>query len=241
MKKHYFTFICLLSIVPCMAQDPLLLASAYSAMDEELAVQDKMLEVYDRFNATIGGDSIRMCGGQPCSGWVEDNYPDGTLKHRGHYEGGRVMLYKNYHPNGDLEREFRAIDVRKSTMKQYYKANVLRSESRFLEGVSVEYKEHYPNGTLRYHEERHRSEPYYLRMDLYAADGKPISLLQLVDKKKIEFELKEYYPGGLLKTSGRARYNRARMDSQRIGTWAVYAPDGSLEKEELYVDGKVHR
>jgi antitoxin component YwqK of YwqJK toxin-antitoxin module len=224
-----------------IAQDSLMLASAHRSADDVLAEQDHLLDRYDALNSVIGGDSIRHCGAQPCSGWIEDTYQDGTLKHKGYYEGGRLMIYKNFHPNGDLEREFRSPDVRKSFMRQYYRKDLLRSETRFIEGVSVEYKDFYPNGQLRYHEERHAKEPYYLRMDLYAADGTPISLLQLVDKKKVEFELKEYHPGGILKSTGRARYNRARMDSQRIGTWITYAPDGSVEKEEQYVDGKVHR
>ena len=111
---------------------------------------------------------------------------------------------------------------------------------KYYRGRAIEYADHYANGQLRYHEEKHRSEPYYLRMDLYAADGKPISLLQLVDKKKVVFEQREYHPNGQLRETGRAQYDPGRGDSRRIGTWTLYDDQGRPVREERYVDGKVH-
>jgi antitoxin component YwqK of YwqJK toxin-antitoxin module len=197
------------------------------------------LNVYEAFNGAIGGDSVRLCGGHPCIGWVEDNYPDGTLKHRGYYDQGRLTLYKNYHINGAVEREFRSTDAVKSTLRTYHGNGQLRSETRFVDGVSVSYHDHYVNGVLRYAEERHRSEPYFIRMDLFAADGHPISTLQLVDKKSVEFEQREYHPGGALRAVGRAQYDPARMDTRRINTWIFYDVAGTVVKEEDYLDGRI--
>jgi antitoxin component YwqK of YwqJK toxin-antitoxin module len=198
------------------------------------------LNAYEAFNAALGGDSVRMCGGFPCIGRVEDQYPNGTLKHRGSYADGRLVVYRNFHPNGQVEREFKAIDATRSVQRSWHANGTIRSEVHYADGAVYRYEDHYLNGQLRYAEERGRKDPYFIRMDLYAADGKPISLLALVDKRKLIFEQKEFFPGGALKASGRSQYDTQRMDSRRIGTWSFYDPSGRLVREEEYVDGKVH-
>lgn len=197
------------------------------------------LSGYEAMNRPLGGDSVRLCGGHPCIGWVEDQYPNGALKHRGYYDQGQLTVYKNYHPSGALEREFRSIDAVKSVLRIYHSGGQLRSEARFVDGVSVSYEDHYVDGTLRYAEERHRTEPYFIRMDLFAADGHPISTLHIVDKKRVEFEQKEYHPGGALRAEGHAQYDPSRMDTRRIGTWTYYDRSGAVTQREEYLDGKV--
>jgi antitoxin component YwqK of YwqJK toxin-antitoxin module len=224
------------------AQDDLALLKQDEFSMLEDSSDDLLAELnsYDRFNTILGGDSVRYCNGYPCSGWVEDRYTDGTLKHRGMYTDGRLVVYRNYRADGVLERDFRALDAVKHQLRTYHPNSTLRSEARYADGVSFQYEDHYMNGALRYAEERHRKEPYFIRMDLYSAKGEPISLLRLVDRKRVQFELTEYHPGGALRSIGRAQYDQRRMDTQRIGTWKHYFPDGTLEREEDYVDGKVH-
>jgi antitoxin component YwqK of YwqJK toxin-antitoxin module len=195
---------------------------------------------YEALNRALGGDSIRQCQGHPCSGWVEDRWPNGDLKHRGYYDGGRLLIYKNHFENGAVEREFKMLDGKRSQLRTYHRNGSLRSEALFVDGVEVRYEDHYANGQLRYAEEHHRTEPYYLRMDLFAPDGKPISTLHIVDKKKVIFEQQEYYPNGQLRSSGRAQYDPGLHDSRRIGTWTYYNTDGTPSYEEHYVEGKVH-
>lgn len=197
------------------------------------------LSAYDRMNRFLGGDSIRRCGGHPCIGWVEDHHADGSLKHRGFYDAGQLTVYKNYRPDGGLEREFRSIDAVRCIQRTYHTNGQLRSETKYINGRSVQYEDHYVDGTLRYAEERHRSEPYFLRMDLFAADGKPVSTLQLVNKKQVEFVQREFHPGGALRSEGHARYDPSRMDTQRIGTWTYYDKAGAVLKLEDYQDGRV--
>ena len=197
------------------------------------------LNAYESFNAQLGGDSIRFCGEHPCIAWVEDHYPDGKLKHRGYYDAGRLTVYKNYHTNGAVERDYKAVDAVKSTLRTWHSNGTERSLTRYADGVSYYYEDHYVNGQLRYLEERHRSEPCFTRMELYAADGKPISLLR-EGKGKLVFEQEEFYPGGALKCKGGSRFNPARMDTQRMGTWTYFDAHGAKVKEEDYVDGKVH-
>lgn len=194
---------------------------------------------YEEFNPVARGSKLRLCGERPCNGWQHDIYPDGVLKHRGFYAEGALVIYRNYYPSGRLEREFKQQDVIKSMMRTFHPNGVLRSRTRFANGAVIRYEDHYTNGALRYAEERHRSEPYYIRMDLFAPNGEPLSLLRLVDRKRVEFEMKEYYPGGGLRCEGLARYDRYRMDTRKVGTWRHYDLDGSLQREELLVDGKV--
>jgi len=147
--------------------------------------------------------------------------------------------YKNYYQNGALERDFKQLDALKSVMRAYHDNGNLRSEARYAEGASYEYTDYYVDGKMRYQEVKHRKQPYYITMNLFAGDGNPISKLQLVDKKKIEFTQQEFHPGGALKCEGRARYDQARMDTQRIGTWNYFDTAGGVVKEEDYDGGKL--
>lgn len=199
------------------------------------------LVAYDALIKAHGTGTIRSCDGFPCSGWVEDHYPAGGLKHRGYYDQGQLITFRNYHPNGALEREFKVKGSSKSTMNTFHANGQLRSVTSYMKGEVVAYEDHYVNGVLRYREDRHPRDPYYTRMDLFDGQGRPISLFQLVDARNEVFELKEFHPGGALKCEGRARYDRRRMDTQRIGIWQVYAPDGALIREDRYLDGKVHQ
>ncbi len=232
----------LLVSTSCAAQpDTLLLA-----IDEHYVLGDAgddplpELGAYEAFNARTGGDSLRSCGAYPCSGWVEDRYLNGQMKHRGYYNEGKLLSYRNFHPNGAVEREFKQVDDVRCTMRTWHANGQLRSETRYADGAVVAYLDHYVTGQLRYVEERHRKEPCFTKLELYAADGTPISLLRLVDKGRLEVEQQEFHPGGALRCQGRARYNRQRMDTQRIGTWSYFSPEGSKVREEDYVDGKVH-
>jgi antitoxin component YwqK of YwqJK toxin-antitoxin module len=216
------------------------------ALDEHYVMGDSGedpspdLDHYDRYNASIGGDSIRLCGGHPCTGWVQDDYLSGQVKHRGYYDNGRLSVYKNFHANGQLEREFKASDELNSQMRTWHANGSLRSVARYREGVVVGYEDHYVTGALRYAEERMRHEPCFTKLELYAADGKPISLLRMIDRRKLILDQQEFYPGGRLKCQGRARFDRSSLQCQRIGTWAYFDPEGKKVREEDFIDGKVH-
>ena len=44
------------------------------------------------------------------NGWKEDHYSTGELLHKGYYIEGQLKVYKNFYPNGNIERNFKAID-----------------------------------------------------------------------------------------------------------------------------------
>lgn len=224
------------------AQDDLALMSADAFPMDPALLEDPaaVIAAYEAFNPVTGGDSVRLCNGHPCIGWVEDHHPNGALKHKGYYVDGRLTLYKNHQPDGTLEREFRSVDALRSVLRTFHANGQPATETRFVDGLALQYQEHYRNGQLRYAEEKHKGGAYYERMDLFAADGSPISTLELVDKRKVEFLQREYHPGGRVRCEGRARYNPQRMDTQRIGTWTYRDEQGVLVRTEEYVDGKVH-
>jgi len=216
------------------------------AHDELLTLPDETddgtepIDAYDALVAGLGGDSVRLCEGYGCSGWVEDLHPNGQIKHRGFYNEGQLVIFRNFHPDGVLEREFKVVDNVKCQLRTYHGNGQLRSLTRYVQGQAVAYEDHYSNGQLRYAEEKHRTEPYYLRMDLFRPDGKPISTLQLVDKRTATFEQCEYWPDGQIRCRGKAQYNANRMDTQRVGQWTYFDQMGQPRFEEAYVDGKVH-
>lgn len=198
------------------------------------------LNLYERFNPATGGDSTRACAGFPCMGWVEDQYGDGSTKHRGYYDGGHLVIYKNYHPNGQLERDFKRNDDIRCVERSWHANGQPRSETRYADGQVIFYQDHYVTGAVRYTEERQRNGGCFSRMELFAADGKPISTLNLTDKGRGLMEIKEYHPGGALRTSGMARCDKRSLETTRIGTWTYFDMAGVKVREEEYIDGKVH-
>jgi hypothetical protein len=118
---------------------------------------DPQMNAYEALNKALGGDSIRSCSGHPCLGWVEDQHANGSLKHRGFYDAGQLTVYKNYWPDGTLEREFRSVDAVRSILRTYHSNGQLRSETRFVDGASVQYEDRYVDATDR--QEKGRIHP----------------------------------------------------------------------------------
>lgn len=216
------------------------------AMDEHYVVGDAGsdpspdLERYGRFNPVAGGDSVRICDGLPCTGWVEDRYEAGQLKHRGYYDNGRLVLFRNYYPNGELEREFKRNNGARGTERSWHANGNPRSEAHYADGQVLRYQDHYVNGAVRYVEEHERGGGCYTRMELFDAHGLPISRMLLVDKAHRGLELTEYHPGGAVKSRGRARCDRESQEALRVGTWEYFDAAGNKVREEDYVGGKVH-
>ena len=108
---------------------------------------------YEAMNRALDGDSVRLCAGKPCSGWLEDRWPNGNLKHRGYYDGGQLLIYKNHHTDGSVEREFKVLDGKRSQLRAYHANGALRSETSYVDGFAVKYEDRNADGQLRYAEE----------------------------------------------------------------------------------------
>ncbi len=192
---------------------------------------------YEPLNVMLSGDSVRMCGTYACNNQVKDFYVTGELVHNGFYIDGQLKSYKNYFPNGNIERDFRSIDLYRSQVKIYYESGKLKSQVKYNEGAVQEWTDYYESGQIEMSEEKTKSCTYHVFSRFFYADGKPMKSLELTDKKKISYSYKEYYAGGTVKLEGSKVYKEELGDYLNTGTWKYYDESGSVTKEEKFDNG----
>ncbi len=197
------------------------------------------ITMYEGLNLALEGDSVRMENGYAVNNWKEDYYEDGTLLHRGYYIDGQLKVYKNYYPNGQLEREFKNIDGFRSQSKLYYKDGTLKSEVKYMEGSPLLWVDYYTNGNMEYYEEYHKSFMYHIAKRSYYETGQAESLFELDNKKKLNYTQNDFHANGNNKVDGFLSYDKSLLDYYRTGKWTYYNEQGKATKEEQYSDGKV--
>jgi antitoxin component YwqK of YwqJK toxin-antitoxin module len=197
---------------------------------------------YESFNPILGGDSIRIDkNGYPAMGWVKDYYPSEALLHRGFYSEGKLKMYKNYFPNGQIERVFKSIDGSKSTIEKYFSTGVLKSEVVYLYGASLKWKDYYPSGKLEYLEEYHKSQEHYIIRQTFYESGKIETNLELIKPKKLLYKSEEFSKNGGILKAGELLFSETLFDYVKIGKWDIYNLSGKLIKEEFYINGKLNK
>ena len=197
------------------------------------------VNVYDALCIGTGGDSTRNDGkGYAAQGWIEDFYSDGKTAHKGYYIDGQLKAYKNYFPNGQIEREFRMTDLTKSNMIVYYEDGKLHSNIFYNGTNAVKEEDYFASGQLEYIEEYDKKCEYYLQRKFYSPNGKPTSLLEITDQKKKIYSSKEYYDNGNLKEEGQTIFNEGLGDYQKNGKWKFYKEDGSVKEEKTFTKGE---
>jgi len=212
----------------------------YKFDDEAAADSIPLVTEYEAYNKILGGDSLRYCGTHLCVGWIRDEYPCGTLKHRGYYLDGQLSsVYKNYYQNGQLEREFKVRNHRKSLLKVYYPDGTLLSDIEYDYNDPVSWTDYYPNGQIEYTEKYHKSKVYILYRKFFAPDGTPESITQLSNKRRLLYDRIEYYENGNIKEKGNLAFNTSMGDYQRTGKWQFFDKNGVLVLEETYYRNRV--
>ncbi len=199
------------------------------------------ITLFEALNHRLGGDSIRFENGRASNGWKKDYYETGELLHKGFYVDGKLKIYSNFYSNGDVERIFNTVDDFKSTMKIYYKGDILKSHIKYVGESSRKWQDYYPNGSLEYYEEYHRSGDYYITEKWYYNTGQLKSLFILTDKKNIKYLKKEFYEDGTVKTEGQFFYSKSMMDYLKTDTWKHFNKTGKLTKEQVYFFGKLDK
>lgn len=198
------------------------------------------IRMYEPLNVALGGDSVRMdANGYAADGWREDFYTDGTMLHRGYYIEGQLKVYKNYYPNGQLEREFKSIDGFRSQVTLYYSDGTVKSTVKYMEGAPLIWTDYYPNGNMEYYEEYHKSFTYHIAKKSFYESGQAESLFILVNKKKLDYTQDDYYNSGAQKVKGTLRFDKKMYDYYRTGTWLYYDESGSVSKKETYQGGQL--
>lgn len=194
--------------------------------------------LYEKLNFTLGGDSIRYDKkGYSAAGWYEDYYENGKLLHKGYYADGNLRTYQNFYDNGQVERAFKT-DYNKSNMKIYYRDGKPRAEIDYVNGNTVKETDYYPNGQIEFVEE-YNKDGQFVRNNFYSPDGKPQSLLELVDAKKLIYTKKEYHENGNLKEEGRMIFSKAAGDYQKDGKWTVFDETGKPIAEQNWAKGEL--
>ena len=207
--------------------------------EQEIVDPDYGIIKYDKMNFQIGGDSIRNARkGYACQGWVEDNYTNSQVLHRGYYVDGQLRTYKNFFDNGQLEREFKSTDLKRATLSVHFKDGKPKSEIEYYDGCAVKEQDYFANGKTKYYEEHTKNMEYLLEMNYYTSDGKPVSLFNVTDKKKKMYYKKEYYENGKLKEEGPMHFLSGAGDYVKEGSWKFYNEDGSLKSTEQFVNGQ---
>ncbi|MBN8703620.1 MAG: hypothetical protein J0M08_11180 [Bacteroidetes bacterium] len=200
------------------------------------------INIYDKLIMGFNSDTIRNDKrGYAGQGWIEDYYESGKTLHRGYYVDGQLKIFKNYFDNGQMERNFRVVDFKKSSMEVYYQDGKLRSKSEFVEGVAQKEEDYYPNGQLEYYEELAKDLDQVIQRKSFFMDGKPESTFELLDKKKKRYAKKEYHENGVLKEEGEMVYNENSLDYVKDGKWKTFDENGKITSEEEYVAGELNR
>jgi len=207
----------------------------------EVIDQTYGIMMYESLNSMLGSDTIRNDkNGYVINGYRSDFYTSGELLHKGYYVDGKLTIYKNYYPNGNLERSFRLLDVKRSKMILYYEDGSKKSEINYIHNQAQKWQDFYPNGNLEFIEEYHKSMQYHKLKANYNQDGSVSEMLELTDKKKLMYLQTIYHKNQKIKEQGKVKYNKAQFDYEKTGKWIVYDENGTPIKEQNYASGKIN-
>ncbi|MEO6882526.1 MAG: hypothetical protein ABI199_00725 [Bacteroidia bacterium] len=203
------------------------------------------ITMYDKLNPSIGGDSVRNEKGYAAQGQIIDYYEDGKIIHKGYYVDGQLKLYSNYFENGQIEREFKIVTIKKCHMTIFYNTGKIKSDITYYNGQVESEQDFYPNGNVSYIEESDKSLEHIIKRDSYLENGQPESTFELrdADKKKHKeylYDKKEYFPNGKVSKSGSMKYVPAVNDYQKDGTWNLYDESGKLIEVDDYINGMLN-
>ncbi|MFN3342337.1 MAG: toxin-antitoxin system YwqK family antitoxin [Flavobacteriales bacterium] len=194
--------------------------------------------MYERLNPHSEGDSIRLCGSYACQSWVEDFYTTGTLLHKGFYIDGQLKTYKNYFPNGNVERDFKAIDNYKATCKIYYSNGQLKSDIKYNNGTIESWTDYSETGVVIYQEVSTKGGDFLEFKKFFFDDGSPKQIMVLADKKKRSYSYTEYHPNGKVKAQGIKLFSEGLGDYVNDGEWKFFDESGKQSKTETYSKGE---
>ncbi len=181
------------------------------------------INIYEKLNFAMGGDSVRNTPkGYAAQGIWEDYYKSGAVLHTGYYVDGTLRTYKNFYENGQVEREFRNVDYFRNEMILYWINGKVRSDIIYYQGESEVDHEYYENGNPDYAEEYAKKCEYLLYRTSWYENGKMANDLQLVDKKKKKYYLKEFFENGNMQDEGTMQYYAEIDNFMKEGSWKVY-------------------
>ncbi len=196
------------------------------------------ITMYNPLVRAAGGDSVRMCSGTPCEGYVSDFYKGGALLHKGYYVKGQIRVYKNYYPDGVMERKFAIVDDHKSKLKAFYRDGILKSEVHYTDQQVREWQDFHPNGELEFHEKYGKSYEYVEFRKFFYDDGAPHDIMVFEKKSKKLYIKTEYHRNGQVRLVGNLIYSDTTFDYMKSGDWKQYNEKGKLIQVTSYTMGR---
>lgn len=242
MKKFIAYIFSLFFVVFAVAQNNLKDNSLYNESYIPDAVIDEKygITMYEKLNMMLGNDTVRNDeNGYAANGYMEDYYTTGQLLHKGFYVEGQLKVYKNYFPNGNVERNFRMVDLKKSKMDIFYKDGTPKAKIIYFESEALKWEDYYPNGVLEFIEAYDKNFQYYVEKGNYFENGTPENTLVLDDKKKLLYTQTYYHTNGKIKEIGQMKYDKSMFDYTKLGTWLKYDDNGNPTKEIKYASGSI--
>lgn len=193
--------------------------------------------MYEKLVAALGGDSIRKNGVYACQGWFEDAYESGQILHKGYYVAGQLQSYKNFYPNGQVERDFASIDNMFGEGKLYYSSGKMKSHIKYAEGIPKQWTDYYEDGKVQYEEKMNKSMDYFEYQKYYYPSGALQKVILLSDKKKLEFSYTEYFENGTVKVEGHRIFTKESNTYFDHGEWKYFDQSGAKTKTEKFDRG----
>ena len=233
-KSIFSLFIFLGSIFICVGQFDFKNQIKKHEFTEDIIDPVYGITIYEPLNLYLHSDSSRIEEGYSVNGWKEDHYKSGELLHKGYYIEGQLKVYKNYYPNGNLERNFKAIDSFKSKVFLYYPNGNIKSKVSYSNDFAMEWTDYHENGNISYYEKYNKDRVSHSSKISYYKDGKTKDELVLDNKKKKLYLYHEYFPNGNLKLKGHIKFNESSYDYGKYGTWHHYDEDGTNHKKNHY-------
>ncbi|PCI96818.1 MAG: hypothetical protein COB15_09045 [Flavobacteriales bacterium] len=242
MKKTFIHIACLFVVLTSVAQNKLKDKKLYhDTYIPEAVIDEKYgITMYEKLNMMLGGDTVRNHNGYAANGFLQDYYTAGQLLHKGFYVDGQLKIYKNYFPNGQVERNFRMVDLKKSKMDIFNKDGAEKSKIIYIGNETLKWEDYYPNGMLEFIEVYDKNIQYYVEKANYYEDGSPENTLVLDNKKKLLYTQTYFYKNGQVKEIGQMKYDKTMFDYTKLGTWVQYDKNGKATKEIKYVNGVPH-
>jgi antitoxin component YwqK of YwqJK toxin-antitoxin module len=241
MKKMLLQIACFFIVFTSVAQNDLTNKNLYNDTYVPENVIDKKYGIimYEKLNILLGGDTVRNKNGYAANGFVQDFYKTGELLHKGFYVDGQLKIYKNYFPNGKVERNFRMVDLKKGKMDIFYEDGTPKTKVFYIDGEAQKWEDFYSNGTLEYIEVYDKSITYYIEKGNFHENGSVENSLVLENKKKMLYTQTYYHKNTKVKEVGQMQYDKSMFDYVRLGTWKQFDENGKQTKAVKYANGEV--
>jgi antitoxin component YwqK of YwqJK toxin-antitoxin module len=188
------------------------------------------ISMYTKLVEVLEGDSIRLNQkGEKVQGWIEDYYADGKLLHKGFYKNGKLLVFRNYFPNGICERVLLNPTPLNQSLEVYYETGGQKLVQVFYNHRSRKRSEFYLNGVLKSKEEFDREGKTLLSMETHNEKGIKLEEITVQDAKSGCYVFKGYHDNGKISEEGILKletYLDKKPAFRKIGIWSSYDLNG---------------